>query len=183
MWLKTFVLWLMPAAFAVAWPEVKPINENVFISDVREGVLIEIPITNIEGNLLYTFMCRGGTADYLDRVSSKITWVEPFGCRLYEGGIEVESSLLGHDESPPWHTRGQIKSWEELKRLDSRLRMFRLRGMRLIMKFSNVTDSGFSLNVRVQSDKTATTELAASDETNYCRSEEEWNFGSWEACK
>ena len=167
----------------VAWPAIAALDHTVVVDDLDKGVFVKIPLLDHRGDTIYTLMCRGGTVEYLERVSPKIIWVEPFACRLFEGTTEYEGSLLGHDESPPWHTRGQVKSIDELLDPEAQIRIFQLRGIELRLEFQKVASNGFVFNVKVKPDPSITSERVEVDEPRYCRSDSPHNFGSWELCK
>jgi hypothetical protein len=102
---------------------------------------IDLPLLDTHGIQRYRLICRGGSVEHLDALSdtSRINWVGDLMCVFNEGNREIESSLLGADGAPPWHTRGQFH-WDELVGACGnypeygRVRHFRLRGFELTLE-------------------------------------------------
>jgi len=191
----------------VRWPSVRPVSGK-FVVDLRaERVVIDLPLTNNAGAVLYHFACRGVRESYLDTLTN--SWVGPLMCTLAEGDHPSEDSLLSEDDSAAWFSRGQFRG-DDVVRECARYpefgthRSFRLRGFRLTLEAQDVeTDrdgiaESFVLAVSVVQDPGATTARAARPgfldphtaghscqrvvrgrEPLMCRDER----GSWQVCK
>jgi hypothetical protein len=166
------VLW--PLLFALAqhggtrWPPVQPLTVRAPVDFSADKIVIDVPLRDQAGRVLYYFGCRGGSERYLDSVGGN--WVGPLMCTLAEGGEPSDTSLLSEDDSAAWFSRGQFRR-EELvgdcaKYPDFGLhRSFRLRGFRLRLDAEDVKSnsggaSSFVLRLSVASDPTATTQRA-----------------------
>lgn len=206
------LLWATVAVAGDIWPMLANIDAEFDVQAPNRQVYIELPLKDADGEVRYTLYCRGGKEPYLSEGAPGGTFlVEPFACRLVEGRTENESSLLSEDESPYWHTRGRIASYDELVGVCGdypefgRIRHFRQRGFELTLEFDDVDrDSkgvvtSFTLRVVVRSDPGITSRRT--EQTGYlhprgdcttikrgklplmCRSVKAENLGSWEECK
>jgi len=91
------------------WPKVNEFQVTTFIDTSINEILLEVPILDNNGKRLYLFICRGGSQKYLDQLyeEKNLVITPPLNCAIYSGD-ENEASLLSEDESPSWHSRGQI---------------------------------------------------------------------------
>jgi len=172
------------------WPKLQPVKSIFEVPEPYGKTHIRFALKDTSGEIRYTVICRGGTElQQLEDAPENIIWVEPFACRLFAGVMEQEYSLLAHDASAPWHTRGQIKSYEELKDEKERIRSFRLRGFEITFAFLDVKFdvSGmlqpFRLSIRVEPDESIAPEYVESNALRVCRSIGDETFGSWERCR
>src|SRR5213593_1189912 len=123
------------------WPNIEPFNIRVPVNLASEKVVIDVPIKNPTGRVLYHFACRGGAEAYLNSLPGN--WVGPLMCILAEGDKPTEESLLSEDDSAAWFSRGQFRR-EELVGDCAKYpefgvhRSFRLRGFRLTLDVQDV---------------------------------------------
>jgi hypothetical protein len=153
----------------MGWPSVKPQAASFRVDLSSERIVIDLPITDEAGRVLYHFACRGGRQAYLDSLSE--IWVGPMMCTLALGAQTSEQSLLSEDDSAAWFSRGQFRV-EELVGDCAKYpefgvrRSFRLRGFRLDLEAQNVMPDknglakSFTLAVSLVSDPGATTAQA-----------------------
>jgi len=126
-------------AAEVQWPEMREFEADFVVNTSAEKIEFIRPLYDVNGTVRYLFVCRGGSTEYLDKLSDQTNrnYVGPFGCRLSEGDKEVEDSLLSEDDSAPWYSRGQFHSYDEVIKdcgdypEYGRVRHFRLRGFEL----------------------------------------------------
>jgi len=154
-------------------------STTIGIETSAKQISLNVPLKDIHGRTQYTFICVGGSDDYLDELSddSGINYVGPLGCRLVREDRDSESSLLSEDESAYWYSRGQIHDFNELIGACGKypeygaVRHFRLRGFELTMRFGDfVFDrsghlSHCTLTLSVRRDATITSERA--EQTGY----------------
>src|SRR5207237_3959487 len=84
-----------------------------------------------------------------------------FVCRMNEGHEDDEETILNRDESPIWHTEGYVRYFDLLNP-DRRRRVFRLRGLELVLQFERVVVADrqpqrFDLHVTLHPDARITT--------------------------
>lgn len=158
----------------VVWPEVREFEISVGFGMSATKFEVTIPIYNESGKKEYWIKCVGGDDEYLDRLSgeSGINYVGPLSCRLDLEDRESGFSLLGVDDSPVWHTRGQFHLGQLVGSCGSypefgRVRNFRLRGFRLTLEARDIVFSRdksidyFLLKISVQKDAAAVSASAA----------------------
>jgi hypothetical protein len=124
-----------------SWPKIHEFEVNFIVHTNAEKIEFIKPLYDLRGTLRYTFVCRGGSTEYLDKLGEQkdINYVERLGCTLNLGTREDESSLLAEDDVDPWHTRGQYFSFDEVigdcgnYPEYGRIRHFRLRGFELTL--------------------------------------------------
>jgi hypothetical protein len=207
--LALMLIWMPSHAASGAWPKVKPFTQSFPVDLMSERIVIDVPITDQGGAVVYHFACRGGNVAYLD--SLRDNWVGPLMCTLAMGDQAREESLLDEDDGPAWYGRGQFRG-EELAGDCANYpefgvhRSFRLRGFRLSLDAQDVVvdRSGlarsFTLAVSLVDDAGATLSQAERPgfldprgkdrtcasvirgrEPRMCR---DWQAGgSWAACK
>ena len=169
--LTTIIIGLLLLAGGAAngeiWPQVREIDMTIGVDSGAERILWKVPIYGNDGTVLYQIICRGGTDEYLDGLTDRvgINFVGPLGCRLHEGLVEVEHSLLAEPGFSPWHSRGHFShrmligdcgAYPEF----GRLRHFRLRGFELTFEVTDVIMDGvkvsyFDLNIKLRNDRSA----------------------------
>jgi len=127
------------------WPRISEFTFTIGIFTKSERIHFEIPLVDEQGNTIYTLFGTGGSDNYLDHLSAKddINYVGPLQIRLVEGTKDSEGSLLSEDDSPPWHTRGQVHSSQLVGACGKYpeygvLRHFRLRGFELTLQFLDI---------------------------------------------
>jgi hypothetical protein len=146
--LALVLMWTPSDTASVAWPTVKPFTQSFPVDLMSERIVIDVPITDQAGAVVYRFACRGGDVAYLDSLGEN--WVGPLMCTLAAGDRATEESLLSEDGSAAWHSRGQFRR-EELVGDCAKYpefgihRSFRLRGFRLTLDAQNVVLDGDTL--------------------------------------
>ncbi|MFI5304194.1 MAG: hypothetical protein ACHQYP_05290 [Nitrospiria bacterium] len=131
----------------IQWPVMKEFTTEFPIQTNAEKLEFVKLLEDINGTIKYLFVCRGGSTEYLDKLSDQmqISYVGVLGCRLIEGNKEVEYSLLAEDDDSPWHSRGQYFNFNEVTGdcgnypEYGRLRHFRLRGFELTLLAKDFT--------------------------------------------
>src|ERR1700722_12847879 len=124
-----------------AWPKVKAQATSFRVDLSSERIVIDLPITDEAGRVLYHFACRGGSEAYLDSLPGH--WVGPLMCTLAEGDQAREELLLSEDDSAAWFSRGQFRP-EDLVGDCAKYPefgvpgSFRLRGFRLRLEAQSV---------------------------------------------
>lgn len=166
------VLAYIASAQAMPWPEVSEAEFHIGISPSDQRIGFSFPVKGKDGRLLYQFSCDGGSASYLNSISTDVvTYVPDMMCLLNEGPSKSEASLLAEGTEPPWHTRGQYR-WSDLVAACGsypeygRFRHFLVRGMRVTLEATNFQMSEgrivhFMLNVTVANDQTAASSRSA----------------------
>ncbi len=157
------VLLVLPAE-ASRWPAILPMKETFRIESAAGPVSIEIPILTPSRAMAYMLFCRSDAHEPSEGVPS-------FLCTLNEKAGEMESTFLGEDGSPAWHTRGQYHMQELLGECASypeygAHRTFRLRGLRLELTAADVKQGpgrveSLAFTVAVRSDPSAVLAQAA----------------------
>ncbi|MBN2320746.1 MAG: hypothetical protein JXR49_16830 [Acidobacteria bacterium] len=128
-----------------SWPVMKEFDEELLAYADGKPIEYVKPLTDINGNIKYLLVCRGGSNEYTASLSDdlNINYVSPLTCILNDGGTETESSLLAEDDSPPWHTRGQFHLNDLVGACANYpeyglLRHFRLRGFEITLSVIDV---------------------------------------------
>ncbi|MBI3352138.1 MAG: hypothetical protein HY036_06125 [Nitrospirae bacterium] len=197
----------------IQWPVIKEFTMDFPIQTNAEKLEFVKPLDDMNGTVKYLFVCRGGSTEYLDKLSdqTKINYVGVLGCRLIEGNKEEEYSLLAEDDDSPWHTRGQYFTFNEVTSdcgnypEFGRMRHFRLRGFELTLLakdfiYNKTNLNSFKLQISLRQDPKVKTSQA--EQTGYItpyqtgrnckiiikgnepRMCRNWEKGgSWEECK
>ncbi len=168
-----FIFGCSGAAGAAKWPQVNEFEIVYGIEAGSERIYLNMPVLNKNGHVVYNLICRGGSQDYLDKLGEQLdlTLVPPLNCSLYVGD-ENEDSLLAEDNSPNWHSRGQIFFYSLVGACRDYpeygvKRHFSLRGFKLSFYFDNieVDEQGsikrFDMKITLRKDQRALTERAA----------------------
>jgi hypothetical protein len=154
------------------WPVMANFSAKVGIETSAEHIFFEFPLKDVHGRTQYTFVCVGGSTEYLDKLGdeSNVNYVGPLSCRLVEGDKDAEkneASLLSEDDSAYWFSRGQIHDFQDLVGACGKypeygaLRHFRLRGFELTLYSGDILvdkaghPSYFTLTVSLRRDATA----------------------------
>ena len=188
-----------------AWPAITETELHIGIPADGSRIGFWFPVKAADGRPLYLFSCDGGSAGYMDSISTdSIIYVPDMMCLLNEGTSKIEWSLLAEGGEAPWHTRGQFR-WNDLVGdcglypEYGRTRHFSLRGMRITLRASDLELSHgqlshFTLDISVKNDPGASSSRSAPSgylypgddcstvkrgvEPAYCRNQE----GSYEPC-
>ena len=132
------------------WPVIQEVEKIYELNASAKEINISFPIKDVNGVTQYLFVCKGGSTEYLDKLSDEtgINYTGWLGCRLIEGNKEKEFSLLAEDgKSAPWHTRGQVFTLSELSGECGnypeygRTRHFKLRGFVLTLDFIDIHET------------------------------------------
>ena len=148
---------------ATKWPLINELDTTFNISSDDHSITFSIPLLNKNGKTVYTLFGTGGNESYLDSLSkvTGINHVGPLQLRLVEGTEDSETSLLAYDDSPPWHTRGQVHFYQLVgdsakSQEFGTLRHFLLRGFELTLEFTvietdkNGIPASFKLNISIR---------------------------------
>lgn len=124
-----------------AWPAVLPVTLRIPIDLTSERIVIDVPLKNRTGQVIYHFACRGGSEAYLN--SLRGNWVGPLMCTLGERAEATDHSLLSEDETAAWFSRGLFNREDLVGDCAAYPefgihRSFRLRGFRLSLAAQNV---------------------------------------------
>ncbi|WP_150107388.1 hypothetical protein [Pedosphaera parvula] len=152
------------------WPRILEVEEVYELDYTKDWIHLQFPIRDAaDSETLYSFICVGGSDEYLDSLSgvTGVNFVGWLGCVLVEG-IESfsESSLLAEEDDPYWHTRGRVSGADLIGKRGEypeygRVRHFRLRGLKLTLEFFDIQEtsegeiSKLKMRVRVVNDPTA----------------------------
>ena len=161
------------------WPVLAEFSTAIGIETAAESIFWDFPLIDVHGRAQYRFRCRGGSEEYLNKLSDKVdvNYVGPFACWLIQGDSDTEASLLSEDESPYWYSRGQVHDFHELLGACGRypeygdVRHFRLRGFVLTLDFGDIevdkqgNPTYFTLTVSLRRDPTA--HSAQAEQTGY----------------
>jgi hypothetical protein len=216
-WWSLALLWLIlpsPVWSADAkWPEMKEVAVNFPVDFKTQKIEIDLPLSDKTGKLQYLFWCRGGGDEYLaTQTVGDDFLVGPFSCGLKSSDKNSDKNLLGEDDSPLWHTRGQYHYAQLFGKCGDypefgRARTFALRGFRLTLTVSDVKINSpgevtyFSFGVSLKTDKSAIGSIAQrpdylspygegksceiirkGKDPRYCR-DWETRGGSWDSCR
>jgi len=128
-------------AAETAWPKIQEFDLDFVVHTNAETIEFIKHLYDLKGTLRYSFICRGGSTEYLDKLGGQkdINYVGKLGCTVNLGSRENGDSLLAEDDAAPWHTRGQYFSFDEVigdcgdYPEYGRIRHFRLRGFELTL--------------------------------------------------
>jgi hypothetical protein len=153
------------------WPSIQSIEESRTFSDLEKAssdAPFVVSVKNVDGAVAYELECRtSGRQDASGR-----TVLDHFRCALYPAGDRSKGADLLIDRTASgrrsdWLQRGRMvpRHLREACSLSSygAVRVFRLRGMRMNLRFSNVrwvearepSLSAFTLNVSVAPERSA----------------------------
>lgn len=171
--------------YRIDWPKVSEFKKIISIDALSTNIHYIIPIKDQLGKTIYTLTCRGGSTEFLDKLSDStgLNYVGPLCFFLFTGPGSEENAPLGddfllcEDGSAPWYSRGQITDYRELIGDCGRypeygsLRHFRVRGFELTLHFVNIavekdsSVSRFDVAISIHCDSTITSSLT--EQTGY----------------
>lgn len=133
-------------AYGGTWPTVRALHlQQTFLEKDNSDTPLTVFVRDTSGSAVYKFECHNG--DYDDE--SEINFSGDFQCALFaiEGGVLNPANLLAADtkdeRSTDWWNRGRMRA-DQLRgeclmyKEYSTDRHFRVRGMLVTMKFTNV---------------------------------------------
>ena len=67
--LSSILLVVLAAQGGANWPHVQPLSIRIPVDFTAEKIIIDVPLRDQAGTVLYHFACRGGSETYLDSLA------------------------------------------------------------------------------------------------------------------